>query len=343
MDLNTEKIDRMVEAIHHKFSLSGVVLIKQANEVIFESAYGYANRAEKILNTPLTRFGIASGCKLFTAIGICQLVEKGLIHFDTPLKECLAYRFPHFDERVTIHHLLTHSSGIPDYFDEETMDDYAELWKERPMYHVECLKDFLPMFQNNKMTFSPGDNFQYNNAAFILLGLIIEQLTDQTFDTYILENIFEPCGMVDSGYFRMDELPSRTAYGYLENDENILKTNIYSIPVKGGADGGAFVTAPDMAKLWKGLLSGRLLNKNTVQTLLHPHISVQNSTYYGYGIWLNNHRNQLFKYHVMGYDPGVAFRSAVYPEWDLLVVVTANKSDGPHQVVKALEDNFILK
>ncbi len=103
---------------------------------------GYANQSECINNTIQTRFGIASGCKIFTAIGICQLVEKGFISFHTKLKDCLEIKFSNFDEDITIHQLLTHSAGIPDYFDESIMDNFEDLWKQTPMYLLKSLKDF---------------------------------------------------------------------------------------------------------------------------------------------------------------------------------------------------------
>ena len=90
---------------------------------------------------------MASGCKIFTAVAICQLVEKGVLTFDTCLKECLEDSFPNFYEGITIHHLLTHTSGIPDYFDEEEMDDFEDLWKDTPMYSINLLQIFCLCFK----------------------------------------------------------------------------------------------------------------------------------------------------------------------------------------------------
>ncbi|MCL6460080.1 MAG: beta-lactamase family protein, partial [Gorillibacterium sp.] len=122
---------------------SGVVSIHQNQAEIYGRSYGQANRSEQIYNTMDTRFSIASGCKLFTAVAISQLVEKGLISFDSLLSECLEFSFPLFDPGVTVRHLLTHCSGIPDYFDEDVMDDFEELWIDVPMYRIRSPKDFL--------------------------------------------------------------------------------------------------------------------------------------------------------------------------------------------------------
>ncbi|QNG61755.1 serine hydrolase [Bacillus sp. PAMC26568] len=319
---------------------SGVIFVKNEDEVIFESASGYSNRAEEQLNTLHTRFGIASGCKLFTAIAICQLVENGVLSFDARLKDCLDVDFPHFDEHLAIHHLLTHSSGIPDYFDEETMDNFEDLWKRTPMYQLKDLKDFLPLFKNEKMLFKPGERFHYNNAAFIVLGLIVEQQTGLSFSDYIETNLFRKCGMNDSGYFSLDRLPKNTACGYIDNEDGTWKTNVYSIPIKGGADGGAYITAPDMIKLWEALLSYRLLSEKYTKLLMTPHIQVKDGVEYGYGIWINRRNNTIFKFHVMGYDPGVNFHSAIYPKSGIKLAIPSNKSSGAFQIMKAIEEYF---
>lgn len=337
---NRLNVSESIEKVINNEEFSGVVFVKDNNRVLYESAYGHFNRAEAQLNTVHTRFGIASGCKLFTAIAICQLVENGKLSFDTRLKDCLDEVFPHFDRDVTIHHLLTHSSGIPDYFDEETMDNYEDLWKQTPMYLLKGLNDFLPLFKNEKMMFKPGERFHYNNAAFIVLGLIVEQHTSLSFTDYIETNLFKKCGMNDSGYFSLDRLPKNTAYGYIDNDDGTWKTNVYSIPIKGGADGGAFITAPDMIKLWEALLNYRLLSEKYTKLLMTSQIQVKEGVDYGYGIWINKRSSTIFKYHVMGYDPGVSFHSAVYPESGIKLAVPSNKSSGPYKIMEAIEECF---
>jgi CubicO group peptidase (beta-lactamase class C family) len=214
------------------------------------------------MNEELTynsRYGIASGCKLFTAIAICQLVEEGKISFDSKLSDCLTIDFKHFDDKVTVHHLLTHTSGIPDYFDEDVMDNFEELWVNNPMYQIRKLKDFLPMFQNVPMKSQVGESFHYNNAGYILLGLIVEQASELEFSDYVQKHIFNKADMTQAGYFSFDSLPPNTALGYIYNPDGTWKTNIYSLPVIGGSDGGAFVTANDMVKLWNALMNYQLL------------------------------------------------------------------------------------
>ncbi|UOQ46395.1 beta-lactamase family protein [Halobacillus salinarum] len=325
-----------------KIDFSGVVYVKDDEEIRASSAFGFADRVEERPNTPDTRFGTASGCKLFTAIGICQLVEGGFIHFDTRLADCLPIEFPAFDKEITIHHLLTHTSGIPDYFDEEVMSDFEDLWKDYPVYRIQSLQDFLPLFQSGQMKFNPGERFHYNNAGYILLGLIIEAQTGRRFTEYIESEVFHKCTMTDSGYFRLDQLPKNTAIGYIDNQEKkTWRTNIYSIPILGGSDGGAFVTAPDMVKLWESLFACKLLNEKTTHQLLMPHVHVKGEIYYGYGIWMNQRNEDIYKYHVMGYDPGVSFRASFYPDSHLKIVIPSNNESGPFEMTKGLEDLLV--
>ncbi|MFD2922879.1 serine hydrolase domain-containing protein [Halobacillus naozhouensis] len=332
-----------VTSIEHHINndgFSGTVLVKDDREVLLQSAAGLANRAEKRLNKVNTRFGIASGCKLFTAIAIAQLVENNLLSFQTRLKDCLDIEFPYVDDRVTIHHLLSHSSGMADYFDEEVMDDFEDLWKQTPMYLLKNLKDFLPMFQHGEMMFDPGEKFHYNNAGYIVLGLIVEQQTGVSFQEYVESHIFKRCGMDQSGYFSLDSLPENTAYGYIDQQDGAWKTNMYSIPIKGGADGGAFVSAPDMIKLWEALVDYQLLDEQTTNTLLTPYAHVNEEVDYGYGVWINYKDNSIYKYHVMGYDPGVSFHAAFYPQSELKFAILSNKSSGARGVMKELEKIF---
>ena len=196
-------------------SFSGAVLVTDENDnIVWNGAFGYSNRADQIPNQADTRFGIASGCKLFTAIAVCQLIEQGKLSLDSKLSDCLDiprlilagdYRF----------HLLSHSSGIPDYFDEEVMDDFEDLWKTIPMYTLRNGRDFLPLFQDERMKFQPGERFHYNNAGFVVLGLIVEQHAGMPFRDYVQQFVLEPCGMRIRDIFRWIVCPRIRLTGIL--------------------------------------------------------------------------------------------------------------------------------
>ncbi|MFD1178000.1 serine hydrolase domain-containing protein [Paenibacillus puldeungensis] len=322
----SQKVADILTEYNEQHPFSGAVLLRE-NENILERSYGYANRSEEIINTTHTGFGIASGCKIFTAVAVCQLVEAGILSFDSYLKDCVASSFPHFDPGITVHHLLTHTSGIPDYFDEEVMDDFEQLWETLPMYKVQSPADFLPLFQDKPMKSLPGEAFSYNNAGFILLGLIIEQVTGMTFTAYVEKNIFQRCEMLDSGYFRMDQLPKNTALGYIDEEAG-WRTNLYSLPIIGGPDGGAFTTVFDMAKFWDALFGHRILSEKMTNLMLTPHSSESEQLRYGYGLWISMKSNHVFKYFVMGSDPGVTMQSSVYAGQPIQAHVIGNISRG---------------
>lgn len=303
-------------------------------EETWTAARGFANRADERPNAVDTRFGIASGSKLFTAVAVLQLVEAGKLNFNDKLSDLLPQAFPHFD--VTIHQLLTHTSGIPDYFDEQVMEDYEELWKQRPMYAMQTASDFIPLFKDQPMMFQPGERFRYNNAGFIALGLVVEQVTGKEFADVVEEQIFGPAKMQSSGYFRLDRLPGETAFGYIE-EGGMWRTNQYAIPIRGGADGGAYVTASDMANFWTSLMEGTLVTKEMLDTMLQVHASGEDGDY-GYGIWIQNQGDGLKKYHVMGYDPGVSFHSAFYPADGSILTVLSNKGAGAYEITETIEE-----
>lgn len=324
--------------MQQEVQFSGSICVRKHDRTIFTENFGYAIHSEKIKNHSHTRFSIASGSKIFTSVAICKLVEEGKIAFDTKIIDCLDIKFPYFDKEITIHHLLTHTSGIPDYFDEDEMDDYEDLWKDRPMYQIRSVKDFLPMFQYKKMKTKVNSPFKYNNTGYIILGLIIEHISGMNFVDYINKNIFEIAGMTDSGYFSMDELPESVSLGYLEKPDGTLRSNIYSLPVKGGPDGGAYVTAIDMGIFWESLMNGKLLTKDMTRNLLIPQVNVEEDIFYGYGGYMESNELGIVKYIQMGYDPGVNYRSVHYPNQALTIVVCSNKSEGAFEILKEMEN-----
>ncbi len=335
MSLDPLKIARLVEGLETPFT--GVIWIREAQDVIFARGYGYANRAERLPNTPETRFGMASGSKIFTAVAICQLVEQGRLRFDSRLLELVIADFPHFDPGITLHHLLTHTSGAPDYFDEEFMDDFAAMWEKTPVYTLRGPRDLLPLFQDQPMKFAPGARFSYNNGGFVLLGLIIEAVTGQGYVDYVTEHVITPAGMVDTGYFPMHALPERTAYGYIEEADGSWTTNIFAIPAFGQPDGGAFTTAADMARFWDALRGYRLLSPEMTARMLTLQVAENDTTGYGYGVWLKHEAGAVNAAYVVGEDPGVSFLSRIYPGQDVMLTVMGNTDSAAWPAAKALD------
>jgi CubicO group peptidase (beta-lactamase class C family) len=322
-------------------NFSGVISVAPlAGGTSVEAAFGLADRANRIPNATETRFAMASGCKGFTAAAIWMLIEAERIALDTRLSECVASRQFHFGDKVTIGQLLNHTSGIPDYFSEEIESDYAALWRERPCYGMKTVQDFLPLFEGQPMKAPPGQGFLYNNAGFILLGLVVEELTGQDFRTFVAERILGPCDMTRSGYFAMDALPEKCARGYLSPDPADYHTNIYAVPAIGGPDGGAFTTAGDLRRFWASLLSGRLLAPTTVERLISAPVRVSDDyddLYYGYGVWLRQSKEGWIV-SLEGGDPGVALESLVWIDHGIVATVLSNVTGSAAEVSNALAE-----
>ena len=239
---------------------NGVVSVREGGKVLLREARGYADMANRIPNKIDTKFATASAGKVFAAAGILRLIETGILHFDDTIGAILDFDLKAIDRNITIKQLLTHTSGIPDYFDETVMDEYAELWTDFPNYRIRRSVDLLPLFINKPMMYPAGERFQYNNSGFVMLGLIIEQIAHVPFDEYLAETIFKPCGMPHTGYYELDRLPPNCANSYIYDEQRKgYYTNIYSVDVKGTGAGGAFTTIADVENFWGHLLGGTVL------------------------------------------------------------------------------------
>ena len=216
--------------------------------------------------------------------------------------------FYHIDKNITVRQLLTHTSGLPDYFDESLCTDYAKLWENYPNYRIRTSQDLLPLFLHKRMAFPKGQKFQYNNAGYVVLGLIIEAVTKLPFDRYLEKIIFTPCEMEDTGYYELDRLPLHCATGYcLDEETQTYYSNIYSLDVKGSGAGGAYTTAKDMDRFWTCLMKGRLISQPMVNEMLSPQVK---EDWYGYGVWLKSLDDGHYLPFIQGSDPGISFISS---------------------------------
>lgn len=330
-------IERAVAAIPSYLSdneFSGSVRIATADEVLFEHAGGLADRSHGAPNAIDTRFGIASVTKTFTATIICRLVDQGALTFDARAVDVLpaSKRPKTLSPEITLHHLLTHTSGIADYFDEVNLGAAAfdQVWLEHASYLFTRTSDFLPLFAHLPPLRSPGGNIaSYCSAGFILLGLVIEELTGRSYIETVESDIFAVAGMDDSGFFRLDDVRPRVATGYVAGPHGTWKTNHYSIPVVGGPDGGAFSTVRDLASFLDALASGVFFADRTGDVMRTPHVRLEDISYgYGLAIIQDGH---LSSYGHGGADPGFSARAIRYPELDLNVTMlgnTVNETDG---------------
>jgi len=333
-DISADEIRRLVAAT----GFSGVVsLAPPGSGPSLDLAFGLADRGHRVPNTVETRFAMASGCKIFTALAVGTLIQEGRLGLDTILANCVRSRQFHFGPKVTIGQLLNHTSGIPDYFSEEMESDYAALFRERPSYRMTSVRDFLPLFENAPMKATPGEGWLYCNAGFVLLGLVVEELTGRDFREIVSERIFRPCGMARSGYFAMDALPDNTALGYLSEDETDLRTNIFSVASVGGGDGGAFTTVQDMRRFWTSLLAGKILSRDWLDRFLAPSVPVgeRDGWHYGHGIWLRQDRGNWIA-SVEGSDPGASMESLLWRGDGVILTVLSNTTNGSARISEML-------
>lgn len=322
----------------------GNICIVKDGEILYEKATGFADLANEIPNTIETRFASASAGKVFVAVGILQLIEQGKIKFEDTLGKLLDMDLHNIDGAVTVEQLLTHTSGVPDYFDESVMDEYEELWLDYPNYKIRHNSDLLPLFIDKPMMYERGEKFQYNNTGYVLLAMIIEKVTGKYFDEYLQETVFDVCGMKSTGYYELDRLPARCANNYIYCPETKdFRTNIFSVDVKGTGAGGAFITVKDIINFWTNLIDGKLISKELVAKMLSKQSGDgmdSEEGYYGYGVWIiDNPEGEDFVY-FQGCDPGVSFISEYNPNNHMISVLVSNYGDNVWKEMRGIREKL---
>ncbi|MTP78169.1 serine hydrolase [Turicibacter sanguinis] len=314
----------------------GTISIKKEKSILFKQSYGYADVANQRKNQRETKFATASAGKVFVAVGILQLIEQKKLHFDDTIGQILTIDWQQIDTTITIRELLTHTSGIPDYFDESVMSDYDELWTDYPNYKIRSSQDLIPLFIHKPMMYPRGAKFQYNNTGFVVLGLIIEAITHQSFDEYLQQHVFNVAQMPSTGYYELDCLPANCANHYVYDEKRQrYVTNIYSVDVKGTGAGGAFTTVDDIEAFWEALLGYRLLSKEMTDEMLR--VQARNDQdHYGYGIWLTEESIPYF----CGSDPGVSFMSSYDVNTKTIVTLFSNFSDNVWSLHREIRESL---
>ena len=246
-------------------AFSGAVLLAKDGAPFFEDAWGMASLRYGVPNRADTRFNLGSMNKMFTGVAVAQLVERGLLRFE----DTVAERFPDYTgpgaDRITIHQLLTHTSGLGDYFNARYEQRKASL---------RAVGDFLPLFQDDPLRFEPGARVAYSNAGMLLAGAIIERVTGQDYFSYVREHVYDVAGMPDTDAYAMDEPVPNLAIGYTHIDERNRfragprRSNLFLHVVKGGPAGGGFSTVRDLLAFDRALRGHRLLRAETTATVL---------------------------------------------------------------------------
>lgn len=295
-----------LDAIAAKQRFSGVVAVLGGENDLVR-AYGLANRSTGTAVTADTRFGMASGSKAMTAIVIASLVSEGALTFDTRARELLGSDLPLIDDGVTVLQLLTHTSGIGDYLDEEAWEptDYV---LSRSAHTYLTPSDFLADLEGHPQVTPPGERCVYCNGGYAVLAVIAERASGQDYYGLVRTRVLGPAGMTDSGFFRSDRLPERTALGYLGTDDDAL-INVFHLPVMATGDGGMYTTAADTHRFWSAFLGGQVIDVAMVEEMLRRHATDSEGDAIGLGFELRPADGGGWDPDLDGYDAGVSFAS----------------------------------
>jgi hypothetical protein len=229
-----QEVKDMMQRLTKADVFSGTLLIAKGDKVLMTFVGGEASKRFHVPNNMDTKFNLGSMNKMFTATSIMQLVERGLLALDDPISKYVdeSWLPKEITSKITIHHLLTHTSGLGSYFNETYMKGSRELFR--------YVEDFKPLVQGEKLAFEPGERFRYSNTGMLLLGVVIESVTGQSYFDYVRKNIYEPAGMKNSDSFEMDYPVENLAIGYspAPNSPYGWKNNLYEHVIKGRPAGG---------------------------------------------------------------------------------------------------------
>jgi CubicO group peptidase (beta-lactamase class C family) len=336
--LNQHELVNEIKAFMNKLvaadAFSGTLLVAKDGKPIFKAAYGRAHKGYNVPNRLDTKLNVASIGKMFTAVAIAQLVEQGKLAFtDSIGKHLPDYPNKEVARKVTIGHLLSHSSGLGDFHGAKyvCLEDYLR----QP-------RDYFPLFVNEPLSFEPGARWQYSNAGFVILGAIIEKLSGENYFDYIRNHVFKPAGMTNTDYYEADLDTPNLAMGYTNfvdlGDDYIQfrlgprrNTSHYGT-VKGSPVGGAYSTLEDLLRFSLALRGHKLLSAESTDLITSSKILARKydagQTFWGYGFELENIDGQRVIGHGGG-DLGISSGVRWYPDsGNYTLVVMSNYDRG---------------
>ncbi len=259
--LTDEEIARelgtFVQRLADAEAFSGTVLLAKDGKVLFKKAYGLASKRFNVPNRIDTKFNLGSMNKMFTGVAIAQLVQRGKLSLDDPLSKYVSTDWlpRSITDKIKIKHLLTHTSGLGSYFNDQFDRSSRLLYR--------ALDDYKPLISGETLAFEPGTDWRYSNTGMFMLGVVIEKVTGQSYFDYIRENIYKPAGMVNTDSYEMDRPVPNLAIGYSKAPSDggpAWRNNLYDHVVKGGPAGGGFSTVEDLYRFAVALGSHKLLD-----------------------------------------------------------------------------------
>jgi CubicO group peptidase (beta-lactamase class C family) len=262
---HAEKIDALLAAYNQQRFFNGSALVAEDGQVILRKGYGMANMEWQIPNGPDTKFRLGSITKQFTSMVIMQLVGEGKIKLDDKITTYLTDYRKDTGDKVTVRHLLSHTSGIPSYtsiprfLQDQSRDPYK-------------VADFVKKYASGDLAFQPGSKFEYDNSGYFLLGAIIEKVTGMTYEKALQQRVFDPLGMKETGYDHAATVLPKRAAGYVltpDGYENAAYLDM-SIPF---AAGSLYSTVDDLYKWDRALYNDKLLSAELKTTMFTPVLS----------------------------------------------------------------------
>ncbi len=327
-----DEIKAYMEKLSKEDIFSGTVLLAKDGKVLFKGAYGLAGKRFNVPNRIDTKFNLGSMNKMFTAVAIAQLVEKGKLSYDDLVGKYLDETWVQKEtaEKVKIKHLLTHTSGLGSYFNKKYWDSSRLLYRD--------LEDYKPLIIDDKPRFEPGSRWGYSNTGMFLLGAIIEKASGMDYFDYIRENIYKPAGMINSDCFEMDRPVPNLAIGYIKKYTRTgfyWRNNILEHVVKGGPAGGGFSTVEDLLAFDRALRGNKLITKESVElvTSAKPEL---NSRTYGYGFIISEKGDERIVGHSGGFV-GIRSTLRIFLRSGYTIAVMSNYTSGMTPVKEKLE------
>jgi D-alanyl-D-alanine carboxypeptidase len=265
----------------HDFS--GTILVQSKERLVYHRSFGLADRTFDVPATNETRYRIASITKAFTAALVLQLVEQGRLDLRAPIKTYLPTYAGEGADRVTLHHLLNHTSGLPNV---DTVKSYEEAVRnglelyQRPWTTDEIVSRYC----SGMLAYEPGQVFDYNNGDYMILGKVIERVTGRTYDQVLGERILLPLGMSGSGMLSQREIVKGLASTYYQPQTTKVLINDLPVYIENWyAAGAMYSTTSDLLRFSTALFGAKLLKPESLTLMLKPGLDN-----YGYGIWVPN-------------------------------------------------------
>jgi CubicO group peptidase (beta-lactamase class C family) len=293
---------------------SGAVMVARDGKPIFAQAYGLADRERKAPNTLDTKFRIGSMNKMFTAVAIAQLVQAGQVKLTEPLGTYLP-DYPNRDiaTQVTIRELLTHTGGTGDIFGPEFDAHRAELLD---------LTDYVKLYGKRGPAFAPGSRWEYSNYGFVLLGLVIERVSGQSYYAYVRDHVYGPAGMTASGSQPESVVVPNRSVGYTKMDGPTWQPNTATLPPRPTSAGGGYSTVGDLVAFAQALVGHKLLDAALTDSVTTGKVTAVGNEQYAFGF--GDHDTGVRWFGHGGGAPGMNGMLRIYPGSGYVVAVLAN-------------------